>query len=137
MEAVLEGDKSGPGLALRLPVLPRELQAALHRFGAAVAEERAVEARARAELVRQFALQRVVEKIRRVQQRRRLSHEGRRQRRMSVAERGDANARQEVEVRAAIDVEQTHALAAFEHDGKPLVVLQDVLRLSRLYVGWH
>ena len=108
----------------------RELQARLDGFGPAVAEERPLEAGEGRETCGQLALQRVEKQIRRVYQRRRLGSERAGQRRMRVAERGDANARDEVEITAPVVVVQPHALAPLEDDGKPAVDLQHVLRFK-------
>ena len=93
----------------RVPVAARELQARLHRLGAAVAEERAVEARQRREPLGELALERVVEEVRAVQQRRRLLGDHRGEPRVRVTERRDADAREEVEVLAPLGVVQERA----------------------------
>ena len=51
---------------------------------------------------------------------------------MRVAERGDADARQQIEILAPLGVVQPHALAAHERDRRALVRLQHVSRLERL-----
>ena len=121
-------------LAARVPEAARELQARFDRFGAAVAEERALEPGERGQPRRQLALQRMKVQVRRVRQRRRLLAERARQSRMPVAERRHADARDEVEVRAALFVEQARAGAALEHHGQALVGLQHVLRFEGLDV---
>ena len=106
-EPALDRDEPGSlGRALRVPVAARELEARLDRFGAAVAEERAREARELRQPRRRLGLKRVVVQVRRVQQRRRLVGDRGREPGMRVAERGDADAGDEVEVLAAVDVVQ-------------------------------
>ena len=83
-----------------------------------------------ASLRRQLSLQRVVVQVRRVNQRLRLVRDHRREARMRMAEHAHADAREEVEVRAAVLVEQARAFAADEHHGLPLVGLQHVLRFE-------
>ena len=134
VERLLERDDLGARLAARVPVAARELQARLDRFGAAVAEERARQPRQARQPLGELALQRVKEQVRRVQQRLRLLGDRARQARMRVAERGHADARQQIEVLAALGVEQTHALAAHERDRLPPVGLQHVPRFPRLNV---
>jgi len=48
-----------------------------------------------------------------------------------MTEHHHADARDEIEIGAAVDVEQTGPLAAYEYDGLPLVGLKDVLRFER------
>ena len=107
---------SGARLAARVPVAARELQARLDRFGAAVAEERARQPGQVRQPLGELALQRMVEQVRRVDQRLRLIGDRARQARMRVAERRDADARQQIEILAALGVVQTDALAAHERD---------------------
>ena len=123
------------GVAVRVPVAARELQARLDRFGAAVAEERALEPGQRGQPRGQFALQRMKVQVRRVDERRRLIGHRRGQRRVRVPERRDADARDEIQVRPAVVVEQAHALAALEHHRQPPVDLQDVLQFEGFDVG--
>ena len=49
---------------------------------------------------------------------------------MRMAEHAHADARDEIEIGAAVLVEQTRALTADEHHGLPLVGLQHVLRFE-------
>ena len=52
--------------------------------------------------------------------------------RMGVAERGNADSRQQIEVLAALGVVQSHALTADEGDRVSAVGLQHVARFARL-----
>src|SRR5262249_56902612 len=56
-------------LALRVPIAARELQTGLDRLGAAVAEKRAREARQVCQPLGELPLQRMVEEVRRVDER--------------------------------------------------------------------
>ncbi len=76
VKRLFERHDLGPRLAERMPVAARELEARLDRLGAAVAEERALEARQAREPRGELALQRVEEQVRRVQQRLRLVGDG-------------------------------------------------------------
>ena len=111
VERLLERDEFGARLAARVPVAARELEAGLDRFGAAVAEERARQARQLRQPLGQLALERMEEQVRRVEQRLRLIRDRARQPRMRMAERGDADAGQQVEILAPVRVVQPHALA--------------------------
>ena len=131
VERVLERDEPRARRALRVPVTPGELQARLDRFGPAVADERALEARQRRETRGQRRLQGVVKEVRRVHQRCRLIGDRGGQARVSVAERGHADARQQVEIRAPVGVVQPDAFTAHEDHGRAAVGLEDVGRVER------
>ena len=123
---------SARGSPRRVPVAPRELEAGFHRLGAAVAEKGARQPRQLRQPLRELPLQRVVEQVRGVDQRLRLIGDRPRQPRMRVAERRDADPRQQIEVFAPVGVVQPDALAAHERDRQTLVRLQDVSRFARL-----
>jgi hypothetical protein len=107
-EGALDGDESRAAAhALGMPVAPRELQARFVGLGAAVAEERPRQPGERREPRRGLGLERVVIQVRRVQQRTRLVGDDRGQSRVRVTERGHADAGDEVQVLAAVDVVQT------------------------------
>ena len=132
VKRVLERDELGARLAARVPVAPGELEARFDGLGAAVAEKRARQARELREALGQLSLQRVEEQIRGVQQRLRLVGDGARQPWVRMAERRDADARQQVEILASLRVEQADALAAHERDRLTSVRLQHVPRFARL-----
>ena len=111
-----ERDDFRSPFAARVPVASRELQARLHGLGAAVAEKRPRQTRQIGETFAELTLERVVEKVRRVEQRLRLLGDGARESRVGVAERRHAYARQQVEVFAAFGVVETYALAAHERN---------------------
>ena len=69
---------------------------------------------------------RMEEQVGRVNQRVGLFGDGARERRMRVPERGDADAGQQVEVFAAPDIVQPHALAPDERDRIAPIRLQHV-----------
>ena len=121
----------------RVPVAPRKLQARLDRLRAAVAEERARQARELRQALGELPLQRVKEQVRRVDQRLRLVGDRARQARVGVAERRDADAGQQVEILAALRVEQAHAFAADEGNRLPAVGLQDMPCFECLNVVHH
>src|SRR4051812_18441362 len=102
VKRLFERDDLGACLSDGEPVPARELQARLDRFRTAVAEKRPRQARERRELLGELSLQRVMEQVRGVQKRTRLVGNGRGESRMSMAERGDANARQQVEIFAPL-----------------------------------
>ena len=127
VEGSRQRDKPGPlPVAPGVPVAARELQARLHRFGAAVAEKRALEPRQPRELLRQFGLIRMEEQIRRVDQGRGLLRQHLGQTGIRMAQAGHPHARREVEVVVALGVPHTGALPAHEHDRRALVGLQHV-----------
>ena len=101
VERVRQRDEVRPRRAEGVPVASRELEARLHRFGSAVAEERARETREIREPRCDLSLQGVVKQVRRVQQRRGLVGDRVGQAGMPVAERGDADAGNQVEIALA------------------------------------
>src|SRR5687768_17689519 len=130
-ECAFHGDEIHPVFrALGVPVASRELEAGLNRFGAAVAEKRARQPRQLRKARRRLRLERVVVEIGRVNQRCRLVGNCRDQARMRVAERGHTNARDEVQVFAAVDVVQARAAATDECDRLAFVGLKHVPRLE-------
>ena len=132
VERVLERDEFRARFAAGVPVATGKLEAGFDRLGAAVAEKGARQPRQLRQPLRELPLQRVVEQVRRVDQRLRLIGDRARQSRMRVAERGDADSRQQIEILAPVRVVQPHALAAHERDRQTLVRLQDVSRLAHL-----
>ena len=110
VKRLLERDDLVARLAPGVPIAPRELQARLDRFGAAVAEERARQPGQVRQPFGQAALQRVIEQVRRVDQRLRLIRDRAGQSRMGMPERGDADARQQIQVLAPLGVVEPHAL---------------------------
>ena len=134
-EGVIEGHELGARLAARVPVAARELQAGLVGFAAAVAEEGAAQARGAGQAIGELPLQRVEEQVRRVGQLARLRADGVGDAGAAVAERGDADARQQIQVGAALGVEQADAFAADERHRETAVRLQDVPRFARLDVA--
>jgi hypothetical protein len=124
---MVEGHEVRQRRALRVPEAAREFQARLDRFRAAVAEERARQPRELGQTRRQLRLQRMVEEVRRVQQRRRLLGDRARQHRMRVAERGHADTRNQVEIALTRVREQGRALAVVEDHRGATVDLQHVL----------
>ena len=91
VKRLAERDELGARLAAGVPVAARELETGLDRFGAAVAEEGARQPGQVREPLGQLALERVIEEIRRVNERARLLRDHTRQPGMCVAERGDAD----------------------------------------------
>jgi hypothetical protein len=75
------------------------------------------------------------EQVRRVRQLARLRADGVGDAAAAVAERGDTDAGEQVEVRAALGVEQADPFAADERHRKAAVRLQDVPRLACLDVA--
>ena len=100
---VIERDEPAARFTLREPVAASELQPRLHRFGAAVAEERARQSGQGREPRRQFSLQRMEEQVRRVK-RASLCLVGDRsgQSRMRVPQRCDADAGNQIEITSPI-----------------------------------
>jgi hypothetical protein len=127
---MFERHERRPWRSLRMPETPRELQARLDRFRAAVAEKRARQARQGGEPRRELRLQRVVEQVRRVQQRRRLVRDRAGETRMPVPERRHSDTGDQVEEALSVAGEQRAALARLEHHGGALVDLQNVLRVE-------
>jgi hypothetical protein len=93
-------------LAQRVPVAARELQVSLVGLGAAVAEEHTLQAGEQRQLGRGLRLERVVVEVRRVKQRRRLIGDDGGEPRVGVAQRRDADSREQVEVLTAVGVVQ-------------------------------
>ena len=94
----------------------------------------------RGELLGQLPLQRVIEQVRRVEERRGLIRDRAGEPGVRVAERRDADAREQVQVLAALGVPQAHALAADQRDRLAPIGLQHVARLAPHNVvdgGWH
>ena len=85
---------------------PCELQACFDGLGAAVAEEGARQPRQPREALGHLSLQRVEKEVRRVEQLAGLFAERDRQLRMRMAERGNADAGEEVEILAPAGVDQ-------------------------------
>src|SRR5206468_4442572 len=94
VKGFLEREDLGTRFAACVPVTACELQARLDRFCAAVTEERTLQAREIREPLGERTLERVVEQIRRMQQRARLLGDGTRQPGVRVAQRCDADTRQ-------------------------------------------
>ena len=133
---MLEGDETGTArVLLRMPVAPRELQAGLDGLRAAVAEECARQPGQIREPCRDFPLQRVKVQVRRVEERRRLIGDGRRKAWMPVSERRHADTREQIEVAAAVGIEQVAAAPALEHHRVALVDLKNVFGLERHHVA--
>ena len=118
-------------LALRVRSAPRELEDGLVRLGARVAEERAIEAGFRAQLVSEEDVLLVVEVVRDVHQARGLLGDGLRERGMRVPDRAHGNAGAEIEIAASFDVEELTPLTAREDDRSRFVVRVETLRRDR------
>ena len=130
MERVFGDDDLVGTVALHLAPLAGELDQPLDGLGAAVAEERLVHTAALAEQFRQLELRHGVVQVGDRDEllrlpRQRLNDDG-----VSVAEAGDGDAADEVEVLLAVAVPDDGAFAAFEHDRKPFRRLQVVFVLD-------
>ncbi len=100
---------------------PRQLDRGLVGLGAAVAEEDLVGERVRAEQLREARLGLAVMEVRDVEELGGLGADGIGDRPRCVAEVGDREAGEEIEVLAAVGVPQAGALAADEGHGRPRV----------------
>ena len=103
----------GPSLVLTEP--PHDLESALVRLGAGVPEEHAPPAGQRLQTLGQAHLRLGVIEIRRVDQRAHLLRHGVGDLLTAVPDGADGDASEEVEVLAAVVVEQAHAVAPHEH----------------------
>ena len=122
-----------------MPGGTHQLQRAFNRLGAAVREKRAVQSRCSAKLLGQQSLVLVVIKVGDVDGLRRLVANNLHNARMRVAKRIDAQAGEKVEVTAALDVINVHALAA--RDGQRVTgigVQQEFLfAIDDILIGRH
>ena len=120
VEGIFESDNAPLGFVSVGIVDPREgtgqFQRAFPGLGAAIAEENFFQAGNLDELLRQIGLELVEKQVRDVNQLSRLALQYRFDRGMSVAERVDAQAAEEVEILLALRVPQIDALAAGEQD---------------------
>ena len=108
-------------------VRPDHLQRAFHGFGAAVGKEGTLEAAGLGQLLGERSLVFVVVKIRRVDQQGGLFADHLDDAGMGVAQRVDADARDEVEVACAVDVVNIAALSPMRDQRIAAIVLQQVV----------
>src|SRR5438552_397525 len=130
MERLLERHDFEARFAARIPISPRELEACLHCFGAAVAEERTWQTREVRETLGELTLQRVVKEVRRVKQRSGLIRNRVRETAIRVSERGDADPREQIEILLSVRVVQANAVATNERDRLTPIRLQHVPRFQ-------
>ncbi len=117
VERVVEGDDALALLfALHVEVVTRELEERLVRLRARVAEERAIEPRALAQLDREADVRLVVIVVRRVQHLASLLRDRGDERRVRVAHRRDGDPRREIEAPLAVDVEQLAPAPALDDE---------------------
>ena len=120
VERVVGRDDLVGAVPLVLAVLARQLHRALVRLDAAVREEDPVEDRVLDQQVGQLELRHGVELVRRVDQLRRLLGQRVHDHRRAVAQRVDGPAADHVQVRLPLLVPDPAALAAHQHDRRPL-----------------
>ena len=124
------------GSAVALAVAPGELDGALVRLRARVAEEHPpAAAQQRVQSRGHFRLHVVVVEIRDVQQCARLVGDRGRDVGVGVSERRHRETREEVEVLLAFAVPELRAFAAHERDRQPAVRLHHVLGVECLQLG--
>jgi hypothetical protein len=128
VERVFERDDAvAVRLALGEEVAAGELDHRLVGLGAGVAEEGPVKAGHRAELLGEAQVLGVVEVVRDVHEPPRLLGDGRDEAGMSVPERRDGHARGEVEVAAALGVEELGAFSSVKDKGSLAVIAEKTL----------
>jgi len=134
VEALLEGEEAGAdvdALGAKQPgVGAGEFHRALPGFGAGVREEDAVEAGALRQPLGERGLPLVEVEVGGVDEGAALADDGFDDDRVGVAERVDANAAEQVEVAAALLVDEVHALAPLEEEGIAVVGGKQKSRLS-------
>ena len=136
VEAVVEGEELCADVlafgAQQAGVGAGELERSLPGFGAAVAEEDAVEAADLGEAEGEFGGVLVEEEVRGVEEALRSVRDGFFDGGMGVAEGGDADAAEQIEVVVAVLVAQIDAVAADEEDGVAFVGVEEQLLLRCL-----
>ncbi len=120
MERAFEGDDAiALGMTLGGVILARDLDHALHRLGAGIAEEHEVGEALLAQTRGELVAIRALEQVRHVPQFCRLLLQRRDQVRMAMAQGIHRDARGEVEIAIAIGGDQPRALTAFEAEIDP------------------
>src|SRR4249920_3065224 len=137
VKGFFERDEFGSRLALRVPVAPRELQACLDRFRSAVADESPRQTRQRSQALGDLPLQWMEEQIRGVNERVRLFRNRVGQTLVSVAQRRDADSRQQIEIVVPIRIVESDPLAADEGHRLTAIRLQNISSLASLNVVDH
>ena len=108
------------------------LDGTLHALRAGVAEKGALQAACLGQPLRQFPLVLVIVKVGRMQQQSRLFTHHSDHARVSITERVDADARDQIEIALPLDVIQITAAAAMHDHGVTGVILKHILALERL-----
>ena len=134
VEAVPGRDDLGFLRVELMRVLARDLDGALIRLSARVAEERLVEAREFDELRRCVGLRLRVVEVRAVDELLRLLGDGRDERFVVMAEHVHSDAAEKVEVLLAVVVPEVRALAVVQHDLVAVEHRQVVLRILLEYI---
>src|ERR1700693_1182770 len=125
VKSILQRQQSPLGfvsvVVLRARVDQRHLQRALPGLGPAVAEKCLVQSVDFGESFREFRLELMEKKLRPMNQPHRLSLQRGLNDGMSVAQRIDPNAAQEVEVALALRIPEIHAATALEEHALPII----------------